>query len=148
MKVLAAIDDDQASMDALAFAQQVLHEDDQVLVLNVVSTADTAGVSFGLAESAVPAVWASVQDVVERQRKAALELARDVAADVESDAKGLVSLGPVGPTIQAMVPHPVGLPAQPEGKSEPLIIWSTGACSRICLDSKLTDSRVNLRRIS
>ena len=102
MKVLAAIDDDQASTDALAFAQQILHADDQVLVLNVVSTTDTAGVTFGLADTAVPAVWASVQEVVERQRQAGLKLVQDVAADVKPDAKALVSLGPVGPTICAV----------------------------------------------
>lgn len=37
MKVLIAIDDDQPSRDALSFAEELLPEDTQVLVLNVAS---------------------------------------------------------------------------------------------------------------
>lgn len=98
LKVLVAIDDDEPSQDAIAFAERHLPPDAEVLVLNNVATqAVTTGWSV-LGPAPVQAA-AQVRTVV---RSHAHELATTAADALPQDAEATVQRGDPAVTICAV----------------------------------------------
>jgi len=105
MKVLIAVDEDEESRDALAFASQLLPADADVIVVNVASSTITPyGTIGGLGGFDVggPAISAEAdlraQEVADREAE---RIVREVAAEVDVD-EHRVEHGDVGPTICAV----------------------------------------------
>lgn len=102
MKVLIAVDDDDASRDALSFASQLLSDDHEVVVINVArSTITPYGTigGMGATYAGSPDLSAEVDLAAqERAERDARRVAAEAAAEIHADELR-VEHGDVGPAI-------------------------------------------------
>jgi nucleotide-binding universal stress UspA family protein len=98
MKVLIAVDDDAASREALAFAERLVSERDEVLVLNVTNypgLVPLAGDPFGAGMGAIALDPASLAEIDER----AEQLVERTADEIDAKSEGVVERGAPGERI-------------------------------------------------
>ena len=94
MKVLLAVDDSDASQDAVAFAKRLLSDDSEAIVVNV---ARSAWSPYPWADPLAFA-WEPITPIAGRSEEAALAIAKDAAEELD-DAETVVSHGDPGAAI-------------------------------------------------
>ena len=98
MRVLIAIDDTDASRDAVSFAEQLLSDDTHVVVVNVVRSAWTP---FHQWTDPLAAAWQPLPPLDDSAEREAAGLVRDLAGQL-GDAQTKLSHGDPGAAISRL----------------------------------------------